>query len=77
MKDPKAVPINSIEAIEILAQKRPGWNARRDLPAMISLEGGCDVHVVPAWLWQPRIKPRVERFDTQPTPMPRRIGGAG
>ena len=68
------IDLSQLEEYLKAAQKTRGWNGRRDLPATISLEGGCDVHVVPAWLWQPRIKPYVERFDTRPIPL-RRIGG--
>jgi hypothetical protein len=71
MKKTKTFPIDSIEAIELLTQKRQGWNARRDQPCTITIDGGCEVHAIPAWLWQPRIRPHVVRFDTQAVPMRR------
>lgn len=75
MKTKKTISVDSIHAIELLTKKRPGWNARHDQPQIITLEGGCQVHAIPAWLWQPRIRPRLVRFDTTPTPMPRRLIG--
>lgn len=51
--------------VELLAraQKTPGWNLRTDLPCSAEIAGGCTLHVVPAWLWQPRVRPRLCRFD--------------
>lgn len=51
------------------AQKTQGWNLRSELPRVITIHGGCVLHVVPAWLWQPRVRPRICRFDTAATPM--------
>lgn len=46
------------------AQKTQGWNLRSELPCVARLDGGCRLHVVPAWLWQPRVRPRQRWFDS-------------
>lgn len=41
-----------------LAQKTPGWNFRDHPPQRADLPGGCELIVVPPWLWRPRVGPR-------------------
>ena len=53
------------------AQKTQGWNLRSELPCSARLDGGCTLHVVPAWLWQPRVRPRLCWFDTPAVQMRR------
>lgn len=53
------------------AQKTQGWNLRSELPCAVTIHGGCVLHVVPAWLWQPRVQPRLARFNALTVPLRR------
>lgn len=48
MKDEK------IDALIHLAQHRRGWVFREYPPQRARLLGGCELIVIPAWLWRPR-----------------------
>jgi hypothetical protein len=67
--------MNTKQLTELLAraERSQGWNFRSELPCAVRIAGGCVLHVVPAWLWQPRIRPYAKRFRTQPVPL-RRAG---
>jgi len=47
----------SISELIKKAERSPGWNFRSDLPVAVEVEGGCVLHVIPAWLWRPRLRP--------------------
>jgi len=48
MKDEK------IDALINLAQRSRGWVFREYPPQRARLRGGCELIVIPAWLWRPR-----------------------
>jgi len=52
MKDEK------IDALINLAQRSRGWVFREYPPQRARLRGGCELIVIPAWLWRPR--PRLQ-----------------
>jgi len=47
-----------LESLLALAQRTQGWNFREHPPQRAVLPGGCELIVVPPWLWRPRCGPR-------------------
>ncbi len=69
LKASRAKTENEIDCMLQLAKKSPGWNNRKDQPCSVALAGGCILHMVPAWLWQPRIRPQPNRCGSRAQPL--------
>jgi len=48
----------NIDVLINLAQRSRGWVFREYPPQRARLHGGCELIVIPAWLWRPR--PRLQ-----------------
>jgi len=64
---------SDIEKLIDLAQHSRGWVFREYPPQRARLRGGCELIVIPAWLWRPR--PRLQAVvRAEVTPMRRASG---
>ena len=56
-----------LTSILALAQRTPGWNFRECPPQRARLQGGCELVMIPAWLWRPRSsRRRVDSTEVVP-----------
>ena len=64
---------DEIEKLVGLAQHSRGWVFREYPPQRARLRGGCELIVIPAWLWRPRPRLQLVRETHRVIPL-RRAG---
>lgn len=47
-----------LDKLLALAERSRGWAFRECPPQRMRLRGGCELVVIPPWLWRPRVGPR-------------------